>query len=397
MPETAAAGGGMTSLEKRVTVLLAAVVSARMIGVFMLLPVLAIYAEALAGQRPMLIGLVIGVHGITQAGLQIPLGRLSDRIGRKPVLIGGLLIFAAGSVVAALSDHIAGIIAGRALQGAGAISAALIALLADHTRPVLRTRAMAVVGISVGGSFMLALVLGPALNRLIGVPGLFWAGAGLALAALLIIATGVPESPRREPVAFRLTLENRGTLAGSGLVPAYLGVFVLHVTLTALFIAAPFMLRDQLGILGDDHWRIYLTVLPASLVGTIPLILWSERASRQSVVFMTAMGCLILACVLLGAGIVDRWPVLGALALYFAGFNFLEARLPALVSQKAPEHQRGTALGIYATAQFFGAFVGGVAGGWLLGAYGVPGIFYACALAGLAWLVFSRPRVETPT
>ncbi len=397
MPEAVAAGGGMTSLEKRVVVLLAAVVSARMIGLFMLLPVLAIYAEALAGQRPMLIGLAIGVYGITQAGLQIPLGRLSDRIGRKPVLIGGLLIFAAGSVVAALSDDIAGIITGRALQGAGAISAALMAMLADHTRPGLRTRAMAVVGISVGASFMLALVLGPALNRLIGVPGLFWAGATLGLAALLVIVTAVPESPRREPVAPALTPENSATLAGSGLVPAYLGVFVLHVTLTALFIAAPFMLRDQLGIAGDDHWRIYLAVLLASLVGTIPLILWAERATRQGVVFVTAMGCLIAACVLLGAGIADRWPVLGALALYFAGFNFLEARLPALVSQKAPEHQRGTALGIYATAQFFGAFVGGVAGGWLLGAYGAPGIFYACALAGLTWLVFGRPRVETTT
>ena len=164
MPEAVAAGGGMTSLEKRVVVLLAAVVSARMIGLFMLLPVLAIYAEALAGQRPMLIGLAIGVYGITQAGRQIPLGRLSDRIGRKPVLIGGLLIFAAGSVVAALSDDIAGIITGRALQGAGAISAALMAMLADHTRPGLRTRAMAVVGISVGASFMLALVLGPPLG-----------------------------------------------------------------------------------------------------------------------------------------------------------------------------------------------------------------------------------------
>lgn len=395
MPETVAAGGGMTVLEKRVTVLLAAVVSARMIGLFMLLPVLAIYAEALAGQRPILIGLAIGVYGITQAGLQIPLGRLSDRIGRKPVLIGGLLVFAAGSVVAALSDDIGGVILGRALQGAGAISAALFALLADCTRPVMRTRAMAVVGISVGGSFMLALVLGPALDRLIGIPGLFWAGAALGLAALLVIVTGVPESPRREPVAPLLKSGNGITLAGAGLMPAYLGVFVLHVTLTALFIAAPFMLRDQLGIAADDHWRIYLAVLLASLVGTVPLILWSERASRQGVVFATAMACLIGACVLLGSGIASHWPVLGALALYFAGFNFLEARLPALVSQTAPEHQRGTALGIYATAQFFGAFVGGVAGGWLLGSYGAPGIFYACSLAGLAWLVFSRPRVET--
>ncbi len=382
---------GASALERRVVALLAFVVSARMLGLFMLLPVLTLYGERLAGPRPMLIGLALGIYGLTQAGLQIPLGRLSDRIGRKPVLAGGLLIFAAGSVLAAVSDSITGVIAGRALQGAGAISAALFAWLADLTRPVYRTRSMAVVGFSIGFSFLLALMLGPALDRWIGVPGLFWTGAGLALVALVVVLTGIPEPVRHER-AKSLPL---GNVLNWQLAPIFFGIFVLHLTLTALFVAAPYLLRDQLGIAEDGHWRIYLGVLLVSLTGTVPLILWSERTAHPHRVHRAAIVLLGIACLVLSSYPAGRWPALAAMACYFAGFNFLEARLPALVSLYTPATGRGGALGVYATSQFLGAFAGGLIGGWILGRANGAGVFLASTILVVVWLLLSLKSTKS--
>ncbi len=362
---------------------LAGIFAIRMLGLFMLLPVLALYAEALRGAAPTLIGVALGAYGATQALFQIPFGLLSDRVGRRPIIVCGLALFAAGSAVAALSDTIGGVIAGRALQGAGAVSAAVIALLADLTRPEVRTRAMAFVGASIGGAFVLALVVGPALTPLIGVPGLFWLTAGLAGLAAAVLLLAVPEPPRPAPGRLRRALPR--VLLDGELLRLDFGIFALHLALTASFVAVPFALRDELGIAVGDHWQIYLGVLLASLAGTVPLVLLSERVRRPRSLLRGAIIGVAAAQAMLALYHGDLWPVLGALTLFFAVFNFLEARLPAELSGLAPAAERGAALGVYASAQFLGTFAGGVLGGWLLGRAGPVGVFAVSGVVVLVW------------
>ncbi len=384
----------MTAVERRVTVVLAGLFSVRMLGLFMLLPVLAIHVGRLDAATPLLIGLAVGAYGITQAGLQIPFGLLSDRIGRKPVIIGGLVVFAAGSALAAMSDSVAGIIAGRALQGAGAISASATALLADQTRPAVRTRAMAVVGFSIGGSFVLSLVLGPMLSAVIGVEGLFWFTALLALVALALVILTVDEpaslvSEVRMPRSgFVAVLEDRVLLSLD------LGVFLLHFMLTATFVAIPLVLDGVIGLALAQHWKLYLGVMLASLVWTVPLILISERLGASRAMMVVAIAGLAAAQGLLWAVHGGLWGIAASLWIFFGAFNFLEARLPALISQRAPRAQRGAALGSFATSQFLGAFAGGVLGGWLLGAAGTGGVFLMCAAAAAVWaLIMATAKI----
>ena len=372
---------GLNSLERRVTAVLAGVYGVRMLGLFLLLPVLALYAADLPGATPLLIGLAVGSYGITQATLQVPFGMLSDRIGRKPVIIFGLLIFIAGSVIAARADSMMVLIAGRALQGAGAISAAVTAWLADHTRVEFRTRSMAVVGVTIGGSFMLSLMLGPVLANLWGVAGLFWLAAILGVVAMLLVGFGVPAAP--------VQLAGSGNLAG-GLADRrlrllYGGIFVLHLALTGLFVALPLMLRDELGFAVDQHWKLYLVSLLLSLLGTIPMIVFTERRRQTG-----GAGALTAAVLLVVGGQLVLYTGLGGLTgigvgliLFFAGFNFLEARMPALLSILAAAENRGAALGIYATSQFLGAFAGGVLAGVVMSSGGT-GMVYAVGAGMLA-------------
>ncbi|MBA3564084.1 MAG: MFS transporter [Gammaproteobacteria bacterium] len=365
---------------------MAALYAVRMLGLFMLLPVLALYADGLHGATLFLAGIAVGAYGLTQAALQIPFGILSDRFGRLPVILIGLAIFAGGSVVAATSTSINGVIAGRALQGAGAISAVLTALLADNTRDGVRTRAMAVIGVTIGGSFMLSLIAGPTLTSLIGVPGLFWLTAGLALAAMLLLLFGLPAAARIAQQRTELSLDGlRHAVRDRRLLTLDAGVFLLHLILTATFTAVPFVLRDGLGIAAAAQWPIYLGVLIASLAGTVPLILWTERGAAKQAAFLTAVAGVGAAQLLLGSG--PLWTTLGALTLFFAGFNFLEARLPALLAEAAPAAWRGAALGVYASAQYLGIFAGGAFGGWLLGRYGPAAVFTLCAAASVLWVV----------
>jgi len=374
---------GLNSLERRVTAVLAGVYGVRMLGLFLLLPVLALYAADLPGATPLLIGLAVGAYGITQATLQVPFGMLSDRIGRKPVIIFGLLIFIAGSVIAARADSMMVLIAGRALQGAGAISAAVTAWLADHTRVEFRTRSMAIVGVTIGGSFMLSLMLGPVLANLWGVAGLFWLAAILGAVAMLLVGFGVPAVPRQLAESGNLA----DGLADRRLRLLYGGVFVLHLALTGLFVALPLMLRDEFGFAVDQHWKLYLTSLLLSLLGTVPMILLAERHRRTG-----GAGVLTAAVLLVAGGQLVLYTGLGGLTgigvgliLFFAGFNFLEARMPALLSILAAAENRGAALGIYATSQFLGAFAGGVLAGVVMSSGGT-GMVYAVG-AGLlaAW------------
>jgi MFS family permease len=377
--------GGMEGRERRAVGVIALIAICRMFGLFALLPVLAIYAADLDGATPTLVGFAVGGYGLTQAALQIPFGTLSDRIGRIPVIVFGLLLFAAGSVIAGMSESINGVIGGRLLQGAGAISATLTALLADATREEVRTRSMAILGIGIGTSFLLALIAGPVIAAYAGVRSLFWFAAVLAIAACLLLALlprGIrkPEhTPARKfSAAFR-----------PDLIRLDLYIFLLHTILTASFVALPFLLINSIGVILADHWKIYIGALAMSLLGTVPLIITDERRGKSSTVAMAILlllaGQLILSIAGSAAG-----SVFAALAIFFAGFNFLEAGLPARLSVRATGDVRGASLGVFASAQFLGAFAGGLVGGSLLASGNPATVFAACALLSAIWLVAHR-------
>lgn len=381
----------MLPKERRAVAVVSLVAMCRMFGLFALLPVMSIFAADLEGATPMLVGLAVGAYGLTQAGLQIPFGLLSDRIGRVPVVLLGLALFAAGSVLAALSDTIAGVIAGRFLQGAGAISATLTALMVDATREQVRTRTMAVLGIGIGASFLLALIIGPIIAAQSGVRSLFWLAALLAVVSAVLL-TALPGGAGRPGAT-------SGVSAAAALRPDLLRldayVFVLHALLTASFVALPFLLKNGLGIVLADHWKIYVGALILSLAGTIPLILVDDRKGRAGTI-RVALVFLLAGQLLLALGSVTLLPVFIALAVFFAGFNFLEAGLPARLSILADGSLRGASLGVFSSSQFLGAFAGGLIGGRFL-ADGQPArVFMACAAMAGVWLTFHQLAGSRP-
>lgn len=385
----------MNPFERRTVASLALLYSFRMLGLFMVLPLLALYAADLRGASPTLIGLALGIYGLSQALLQIPLGWLSDRVGRRPVIVGGLLMFALGSLVAGLADSVQGIILGRALQGAGAIAGTIMALVADQTRSEQRTKAMAVVGASIGLAFTLALILGPLVAAWGGLPAVFFLTVGLALAGIVVVLFIVPTSaaPAREhdEVGARSNLVWR-SLSEPELLRLNVGVFVLHFILMAAFLVIPGMLESVLGVTRESHWQVYLAVVLLSLLGVVPLMRRAERGGRPRQAFAAGLVVLSLALALLAAPAVPAllWP---ALWLFFMGFNYLEATLPSLVSKTVFSRGRGTALGIYATCQFLGAFAGGALGGLLLQHWGPHGVALLCLGLALGWLLLALPRM----
>ena len=375
----------MIPAERKTVAVVALIAMIRMFGLFALLPVLSIYAARLDGATPTLIGLAVGAYGLTQASLQIPLGMLSDRIGRFPVILGGLAVFAAGSLLAASSVTIGGVIAGRLLQGAGAISATLTALLADSTREEVRTRSMAAHGIAIGSSFVLALVFGPVIAAANGVPALFViaaVGAGVAALLTLLLPRTVirPKAPssRGLRAAFR-----------PDLLQLDLYIFLLHTLLTAMFVALPFMLRDRFDLLLTHQWKIYVGALAVSLLGTIPLIIVDDRKGKRGTITI-AVSLLLAGLILLAFFGVTWILVLVALAVFFAGFNFLEAGLPARLSILADGESRGASLGVFSSFQFLGAFAGGLIGGWFLSAGEPRNVFFACAVLAGFWLLLHQ-------
>lgn len=370
----------MEASERRSVGVVALISMIRMFGLFALLPVLSLYATDLEHSTPMLVGLAVGAYGLTQAGFQIPLGALSDRVGRLPIIVVGLAVFAAGSAVAAMSESIYGIIAGRLLQGAGAISATLTALITDATREEVRTRSMAIFGIGIGSSFMVAMVAGPLIAAAFGVKALFWVAASLAVVAglLLMLLPEIPQAKKRESWNLRPAL--RPELLR---VDAY--VFLLHTIMTATFVALPFLLTGRIGLALTDHWKMYVGALLLSLVITVPMIMKDHRQGHGRLIGIAVSMILIaqLALAFLGFSVT---PVFLALLIYFAGFNFLEAGLPARLSVLADDEVRGASLGVFSTAQFLGAFIGGLIGGRFLG-QGRPGdVFFVCALMAGIWL-----------
>ncbi|CAG7857874.1 partial Inner membrane transport protein YajR, partial [biofilm metagenome] len=380
----------MTVFERRATWSLASIYALRMLGLFMIMPVMSLYAGQLSGSTPALIGLAIGIYGISQAILQIPFGLLSDRIGRKKIIVFGLLLFCLGSVIAALSNSINGVIIGRAVQGTGAIAGPVMALLADLTQEVHRTKAMALIGASIGVSFGIAIASGPILAGFIGFHGLFWLIAVLALLAIGVIVFLVPNPKQVKkhrdtevvPATFWQVLKD------IELMRLNYGIFVLHTILAASFVILPLLMRDA-GLLSADHWQVYLPVFIGSFLAIVPFVILAEKKRRMKPVFLTAIVVLIAAEVGLMQFNTTLFGIIGFLWLFFCGFNLLEATLPSLISKTAPGDKRGTAMGIYSTSQFLGSGIGGSIGGWCYGHYGASAVFLLCAVMALTWLLFT--------
>ncbi len=390
----------MTPTERRAASALATIFILRMIGLFMVLPVFAPYARELEGVTPFLAGLAIGAYGLTAALLQIPFGMFSDRWGRKPMLILGLLIFAAGSAIAAMGDHIWMVILGRAVQGAGAISAVVMALAADLTREEHRTKAMATIGASIGVAFLAAMVAGPVLTGLIGVNGLFWLTAGLTLTGIAVVKWWVPDpqesrmhrDTQAEPAQLSRVLGN------SELLRLDLGIFTLHLVQTATFVVIPGLLIGN-GLALEQHWQIYLPVMTLALGVMVPFIIIGEKRRRLKQILLGAV--LVLAAAQLGlADLPASNLTIGFLLFaFFTGFNILEASLPSWISKVAPGQAKGTAMGVYSTSQFVGAFIGGALGGALHGTLGDTSVFFVSAGMLFIWFLVAtgmpHPRYLT--
>ena len=386
----------MTGRERRAVGSLALLYCFRMLGLFMVLPLLALYASDLADATPTMIGLALGIYGLTQAILQIPFGWLSDRVGRKPVIIFGLLLFALGSVIAAMADSMNGIILGRTLQGSGAIASTVMALVADLTREEQRTKAMALVGISIGLSFAVAMVLGPLVAAVGGLAGVFWFTAVLAAVGIGIVILLVPTphsaSGDHQEEGARLGFIGRG-LVDAGLVRLNFGVFVLHFILVACFLVLPGVLEQTFGVDREQHWMVYLPVLLLSIVGMVPLMILAERGKRPRQMFLLGIALIFAAIGVLGFTATNLL-FYGGLWLFFVGFNYLEATLPSLVSKTVFAGGKGTAMGVYSSCQFMGAFAGGAGGGWLLDHLGSSVLTGVClALAAGWWLVVQTAPV----
>ena len=388
----------MTGPERRASLSLAFIYAMRMLGLFLVLPVFALEAPRYpGGDDPALVGLAMGIYGLTQGLLQLPFRMASDRLGRKRVIVFGLLVFAAGSALAASADTLAGLLVGRCLQGAGAVSAVVTALLADLTRDHVRTKSMALVGASIGLMFALSLVMAPGLAARFGLGGLFALTAALALAAIVMVVWVVPPEPTRKPAPARGSL--RAVLAHVPTLRLNFGVFILHAVLLAMWVAVPRMLVD-VGLAQADHWWIYLPTIGASFFVMSATLFPLERRGYLRAVFLAAVA-LIAGVQLALAGVAAlqvRDPgvvglgVMGALLfLFFCGSNILEACQPSIASRAAPPEARGAALGFYNTLQSLGFFAGGAAGGALLKAGGSVTLFLACGAAVLAWLLVAWP------
>ena len=388
--QPAAGRDRMTGMEVRASISLASIFALRMLGLFLILPVFAEYAHGLPdGHDAQRVGLAMGIYGLMQAFLHIPLGWLSDRVGRKPVMVAGLLLFVAGGLVAANSDTLSGIIVGRSLQGMGAISAAITACIADLTREQHRTKAMAMVGGSIGLTFALSLVIASPLLHSIGMPGIFTLMSVLGVVAILVTLFLVPTPPPPHPVR----LPFRSVLLNPDLIRLNVGVLALHASQVAMFMVVPAMLSDA-GMSLDQHWKVYLPVVLVSFVLMLAPMMAAERYGKVRPVLLGAVG-LMTAVQLLFAAVHGLWGIVGVLLLFFVAFNVLEAMQPSLVSRYAAA-ARGAALGVYNTTQAMGLFLGGAVGGWLLKHEGRSAVFIGCAVVLLLWLIIAWNMKSPP-
>lgn len=372
----------MSPDELRASLSLASVFALRLFGMFVILPVFALYAEGRPGWNLTLAGIALGIYGLVQAVLQIPFGWLSDRHGRKPIIYAGLALMAAGSFLCAAAESPWVMIAGRALQGAGAISAAVMALAADLTRESQRTKAMAIIGSTIGAAFALSFIAAPFLGRAIGVPGIFALTGVLALAAMAMMRFVVPDAPAAARAAtapsFFAVLRERELLRLN------VGIFVLHAVLMAMFVVVPMSLV-RAGLPAAEHWWIYLATVIAGFLLMLPGVV-GPAATHEKPVFLVAIAVVSASLAFLAFGLASLAAIVAALVIFFAGFNVLEAKLPALVSRTAPREARGAATGVYSSVQFLGTFAGAAAGGALAQHAGFVAVLATCLAAMLAWL-----------
>jgi len=381
-------GTGLNSIEKKAAFSLAAVFGLRMLGLFMILPIFAIYGEQLSGFSPIWIGLAIGAYGLTQAMLQIPMGILSDKYGRKPIILIGLLIFFFGSVVAAMSDTIYGVVLGRALQGMGAIASAVLALAADLSREEQRPKVMATIGMFIGLSFTLAMVFGPIVAQAFGLSGLFWFTAVLTVFAMLMIQFMVPYSVNKAPRGDSVALPEQLSklIRHPQLSRLNWGVFILHMALTACFVTLPKQFVAS-GLALEDHWQLYLPTLLGSFFLMVPFMIFAIKKQKEKQMFSAAVLLLTLALLFLWYLPLGFWNLVVLVIMFFTAFNYLEATMPSILSRLAPAGVKGSVMGIYSSSQFFGAFTGGVLGGVIASRYGEQAIFLMMASVSLLWLL----------
>lgn len=375
----------MTSLELRALLGLMFLYASRMLGLFMVLPVLSLHATDYSGATAATIGLCLGIYGLTQACLQIPAGLASDRFGRKPIIVIGILLFVAGSIIAAEASTVYQLMLGRAVQGAGAVAGVIMALLADVTREQVRTRAMAAIGGSIGVSFAVAMALGPVIASAWGMAAVFWVTAALGVLGLPVLLS-MPAPGRVETHELVPMPDMLGRVLGDmELVRLDLGIFVLHFAQMATWVSIPVLLEQVVGFARDQHWWLYLATMGGGFALMVPFIWYGETRRRMKPVFLGAIALLAVAeAVLASAG--SRFAVMTAgLLLFFMAFNLLEASLPSLVSKLCPAGIKGTALGVYSTSQFLGAFAGGAIGGLAAHHYGRESVFWFAATAALVW------------
>jgi MFS family permease len=388
----------MTPTELRASVGLASIFGLRMLGMFLILPVFALYAEHLpGGSNHTMIGLALGAYGLTQALLQLPFGIASDKFGRKRVIYFGLALFAIGSFIAASATTIEGIILGRVIQGAGAISAAITALLADSTREEHRTKAMAMIGGTIGVTFAASLVLGPMLYQYIGIPGIFTMTGVLALFAFAVVKWGVPDPlvSRFHADAETNPARLKDVLRDTQLLRLNFGIFSLHAAQMAMFVVLPFALRNTGNLDIDHQWHVYLPVVLVAFALMIPAIIYGETRGKLKQVFIAAVAAMLLAQLGMAVSMQHFWGIVAALTLYFVAFNVLEATLPSLISKLAPASAKGTAMGVYNTSQSLGLFFGGVMGGLLSQHFGFSAVFMFSSGLILAWLI-AAAGMRTP-
>lgn len=390
----------MTPTELRATVSLASIYGLRMLGMFLLLPIFAIYAEKLeGGQNHTLIGVALGAYGLMQVLLQLPFGMASDKYGRKKVIYIGLVLFAVGSVIAALGTDIITVIIGRAVQGAGAISAVVTALVADSTREEHRTKAMAMIGATIGLTFALSLVAGPLLNQLIGVSGIFWMTGVLSILAIFVVKYAVPnpQSSQFHSDAQASPAKIKDVLRDTQLLRLNFGTFCLHGAQMAMFIVVPFALKETSGMSENQHWQIYLPVLIASFVLMVPAIIVGEKKAKLKPIFIGAVALMLAAQLAFAFNIHQFWGIVASLFAYFVAFNILEASLPSLISKMAPAAAKGTAMGVHNTAQSFGMFLGAVMGGFLSHKMGFAAVFVFCAVLMGVWFLLALGMKTPPS
>ena len=381
---------GLNNVEKKAAFSLAAVFGLRMLGLFMILPVFAIYGEQLVGYSPVWIGLAIGAYGLTQALLQIPMGILSDKYGRKPIILIGLLIFLLGSVVAAMSETIYGVVFGRALQGMGAIASAVLALAADLSREEQRPKVMATIGMFIGLSFTAAMVAGPIVAQSFGLSGLFWFTAILTIFAMFMIQFMVPYSVNKAPRGDNVALPEQMSklIRHPQLSRLNWGVFILHMALTACFVTLPKQFVDA-GLALEQHWQLYLPTLLGSFFLMVPFMIIGIKKQKEKQMFSAAVGLLTLALLLLWYLPSGFWSLVLLVMMFFTAFNYLEATMPSILSRIAPAGVKGSVMGVYSSSQFLGAFTGGVVGGVIATQYGEKTIFLAMAIFAALWLLLT--------